>query len=164
MTDDEIRQVATFFVHDGPTNPNVKYSLYHGRFNALPNFKELKSVAQGECVGFDLSVADRPGEYAIRFSTTVRVAIAGEYRFWLVSDDGSRLTIDQQTVIDNDGVHPRTMNPGAMKLDVGVHQVIVDYFQESGESLLLVSMALEDQVRQTLPAFAFLESGGKSGA
>ena len=51
------------------------------------------------------------------------------YRFALTSDDGSRLMIDDQTVVDNDGVHPVSTQSGTIELGGGIHKIRVQYFQ-----------------------------------
>ena len=51
------------------------------------------------------------------------------YEFFLKSDDGSRLTINGQQVIDNDGEHGAREKNGKITLKKGEHKVELDYFQ-----------------------------------
>ncbi len=53
----------------------------------------------------------------------------GSHQFELLSDDGSRLLIDDQVVIDNDGRHPPKSAQGAVVLQPGKHRIRVSYFQ-----------------------------------
>jgi len=74
-------------------------------------------------------VTDRFEWFAIRYTGTFQVENEGEYNFRLVSDDGSRLFIDGNKIIDDDGVHPAQSATGSVFLSKGIHQIEVDYFQ-----------------------------------
>ncbi len=67
--------------------------------------------------------------FAIRFEGQLMVPAAGSYAFRLNSDDGSRLYIDGQLVIDNNGVHPPKAVEGRAQLAAGAHAIVVEYFQ-----------------------------------
>jgi cytochrome c553 len=157
LSEDELRSIANYFVRDGVTTPNVKYSVFHGQWNSLPNFSELKPVAKGQTSGFDLSVADRTHQFAVRFSSSLRIVKPGDYRFWLGSDDGSKLIVDDEVVVDCDGVHPYERRNGQKALAVGFHSVVVEYFQGGGESSLAVQIASQGLTRQPLSGLLFLE-------
>jgi hypothetical protein len=47
----------------------------------------------------------------------------------LESDDGSRLYIDDQVVINNDGIHPPLAVRNRIELTGGIHRIRVSYFQ-----------------------------------
>ena len=92
--------------------------------------------------------------FAVRFRGVLAVDTPGEYTFWLLSDDGSKLYIDDTLVIDNDGIHGITRNKGrkdlsentqvswsigghfmdigkrgSIELTVGTHPFEIQYFQ-----------------------------------
>ena len=54
--------------------------------------------------------------FAVRFRGVLAVDTPGLYTFWLLSDDGSKLYIDDTLVIDNDGIHGITRNKGRKDL------------------------------------------------
>lgn len=62
----------------------------------------------------------------------------GEYKFDLESDDGSRLEIDNQQVIDNDEIHQAQSKTGKINLAAGRHTIHVPYFQGSPPNLALI--------------------------
>jgi hypothetical protein len=62
----------------------------------------------------------------------------GEYKFDLESDDGSRLEIDNQRIIENDELHPAIGKTGKVTLAVGRHTVHVPYFQGSPPGVALI--------------------------
>jgi hypothetical protein len=62
----------------------------------------------------------------------------GEYVFELQSDDGARLEIDDNLLIDLDGVHPVDRQTAQNALSVGWHSIHVPYFQGPPTALALV--------------------------
>ncbi len=66
----------------------------------------------------------------------IDVPAVGSYNFRLTSDDGSRLYIDDQLVIDHDGLHGETSKDGAVTLTAGYHALRVEYFEAGGEQVL----------------------------
>ncbi|MFG6503381.1 family 16 glycoside hydrolase [Microbacterium sp. P05] len=62
----------------------------------------------------------------------------GAYTFRLTSDDGSRLTLDEKVLVDNDGLHGSAAKEGTTTLDVGVHSLFVEMFEATnGQELKL---------------------------
>jgi hexosaminidase len=75
---------------------------------------------------------DVPARFGLRFTGYLRVPADGVYTFHLVSDDGSRLWIGDQTVIDFDGPHTVGEARGQAALKRGLHRITVQYFQGGG--------------------------------
>lgn len=157
LTDEEIRCVANFFIQDGNTSPNVNYVLYEGRWNQLPKFDELKPIAKSATIGFDLTVAGSRTQFALRFMSHLWITKAGEYKFRLGSNDGARLSIDGQVVVDCDGEHSFQRQDNSKTLPAGFHSVAVDYFNAGGESQLVVEISGPDLLRQPLSGLVYLE-------
>lgn len=67
--------------------------------------------------------------FAIRFTGIVEATKTTDYTFRLVSDDGAKLYINDQLVIDNDGIHPPRAKEGTIRLTEGKHDIVVEYFQ-----------------------------------
>ena len=61
----------------------------------------------------------------------------GIYTFVLLSDDGSILKIDGETVVDNDGPHSPRELIGQKALGKGMHPVEIKYFDHNGGTLRL---------------------------
>jgi len=90
--------------------------------------RHLDIPSQSFKTGFP-GVTDRFEWFAIRYRGTFEVPNGGQYSFRLLSDDGSRLLIDGQLVIDNDGLHPSRSRTGEVSLSAGTHSIRVEYFQ-----------------------------------
>ena len=68
-------------------------------------------MAESSGVATSIGVDDRPRDdnFGLRFSGWIEAPADGRYTFHLRSDDGSRLHLDGEVVVDNGGVHaPRT--------------------------------------------------------
>ncbi|MFF3255742.1 family 16 glycoside hydrolase [Actinacidiphila glaucinigra] len=62
----------------------------------------------------------------------INVPDAGSYTFRLISDDGSRLFIGGQRVIDHDGLHGAEPKDGEITLTPGYHALHIDHFDRGG--------------------------------
>jgi hypothetical protein len=72
----------------------------------------------------------------IRF--TVTIAETTTWEILLLADDGAVLSIDDENVIDDDGIHPPTPVGTKVKLEKGPHNFRVRYFQGPGPDLALM--------------------------
>ena len=52
---------------DVAADPNVTFTYYEGKWSRLPDFDKLEAKAKGQAVGFDLDVAKRKNDHALRF-------------------------------------------------------------------------------------------------
>lgn len=76
--------------------------------------------------------------FGIDYHGEFYVTKPGEYVFDLQADDGARLEIDNQTVIDEDGIHPVQAKTVHITLTEGRHTIHVPYFQGAPTRLALV--------------------------
>ncbi len=76
--------------------------------------------------------------FAIDYSGRIWIEKSSKYRFSLLSDDGAKLDIDGQTVIDNDGLHVAASGSASAVLTRGVHDIRISYFQGPRFSVALV--------------------------
>jgi len=77
--------------------------------------------------GFPLS-----DQFAARWTANITIGVAGEYTFFTTSDDGSRLFIDGQQIVDNGGWHGMRERSGTIQLSVGSHPIVVEFYQGGG--------------------------------
>jgi hypothetical protein len=115
--------------------------VYHIPKNskAIPDLRKIKP--QGKIYVSTLNIPLRdftegfPGVtkreewFAIDYTGRFWIEKPGLYRFALTSDDGSKLYIDDQMVVDNDGIHPVDTKSGSVDLAGGIHKIRVQYFQ-----------------------------------
>jgi hypothetical protein len=72
----------------------------------------------------------------IRF--TVNVAETATWELLLLADDGAVLSVDDENVIENDGIHAPTPVATRIKLEKGLRNFRVRYFQGPGPDLALM--------------------------
>jgi hypothetical protein len=77
--------------------------------------------------------------YGAEFTGTVTVSDAGSWTFYTNSDDGSKLWINGSEVVSNDGLHAMRERSGTISLAAGAHEIIVRFFERSGNHGLIVS-------------------------
>ena len=133
LTEQQARELASYFLRNVQVPPNLHYAYYEGDWDKLPEFDTLKPKEEGTVYGFDLELARRKNSFAMRFRGYLQLEKDAEYRFFLGSDDGSRLIIDKKTIVDVDGVHPHQEKNAAARLAAGAHEVELIYFQGGGE-------------------------------
>jgi hypothetical protein len=83
-------------------------------------------------------ITDRFEWFGIEYTGRFWIEQAGQYRFSLLSDDGARLDLDNQELIDNDGTHAASALSGSALLSRGVHAIRVAYFQGPRFNVALV--------------------------
>ncbi|EAQ77926.1 putative large multi-functional protein [Blastopirellula marina DSM 3645] len=140
LSGEDATAIAQFLLPDlDPSFPsNLRYKYYETNLKTLPDFAKLEPKRSGEVDGFSLSVAARQNHYAIQFEGLFAAPRDGEYEFYLTSDDGSRLLIDGQEVVLNDGIHPESTRNGKVRLSTGKHPIEVQYFDGGGQTSLTV--------------------------
>ena len=80
------------------------------------------------------------------------------YEFQTVSDDGSRLFINSKLIVDNNGLHSKKAEVGAIKLDQKRYKIVVEYFERGGQETLEVSWRGPGFEWSTSPAFRLFKS------
>jgi alpha-L-fucosidase len=136
---------------DKKGSPGLTYAYYHGQWESLPDFKTLTPEAQGILETFNTSPKVRKEHFAFLFKGSIMLPETGLYTFYVSSDDGSRLYIGNQLVVDNDGLHGPTEAMGRMILEKGLHPLRVDYFQRSGGEEFIVSYSGPGISKQSVP-------------
>lgn len=132
-------------------------------YNVVADFASRVPNASG--VVEDVSVEPRnQNEYvAFHWSGLINIPGAGEYTFYIKSDDGSILEIDGST-LDNDGLHSTSEESMTKEFSsVGRYPIDLWYFNKTGNSVTMVlSWASNDNgiSKVSVPASAFENDGG----
>ena len=91
-------------------------------------------------------------EYGIVFTGFINVNENANFEFSLYSDDGSRLYIDDELIIDNDNKHARFERSAGVVLQAGLHHIKVLYFDDGPGSTLQVSIKGTDGKKIEIPS------------
>jgi signal transduction histidine kinase len=92
---------SELFRHPGKTINWVNgldYRCYEGLWNELPDFNELTPVKIGITDNFKLNVRIRDERVGLEFTGFFEAPHSGLYKFYLSSDDGSRLSLGKPDV------------------------------------------------------------------
>ena len=92
-----------------------------------------------EQVNFDSTTEKWPGtdltdQFYIRWTGSIQVEKEGKYKFYLESDDGSRLFIDDKEVVNNGGLHGMEEKSGDVELKAGPHAIKIEFFENEGDA------------------------------
>ena len=90
---------------------------------------DLGNVQGGQFVGLE-------DYFALFAEGYLAIDSAGEYTFRLWSDDGSKLFIEDQEIINNDGLHGTESVEGTASLSKGLYKIRVEFFQGAGGKYL----------------------------
>ena len=139
-----------------PDNPittlsGVQYEYFNGTYDYLPNFDALTSAKSGSLANFSLSPATNSLNYAFRYKGYIDIPSDGYYNFYTNSDDGSRLYIGDNLVVDNDGLHATVENYGSIGLKKGKHAITELFFQKTGGAVLETSYSGPGITKQLIP-------------
>ena len=76
--------------------------------------------------------------YTVEWTGYIDILETETYTFFLESDDGSWLFIDDKLVVDNGGIHGLLEKEGKIYLRKGVHRTTVRYLQAGGYAVLRI--------------------------
>lgn len=114
----------------------------------LPRFERMKPIGTIYTTSLNIwpqrfdegfpGVTDRFEWFAIDYTGRIWIGEPGVFRFSLLSDDGSKLSINGVTVVNLDGTHAPLGASGSAFLSRGVHQLRVSYYQGPAWAVALV--------------------------
>jgi S1-C subfamily serine protease len=120
---------------DEGLSQGLRYAAFQGNFTAMPDFSKLDPVAMGSAPGPQATGLQgaRDSHFALVFLGYVDIPQAGVYRVVLGSDGGSRLLLDGDLIVDNDGPHPYQETSAIARLAEGLHSLRIDYYETIGD-------------------------------
>jgi hypothetical protein len=91
--------------------------------------------------------------FSVRWTGSVQAPVSGAYRFSTVSDDGIRLWVNGQQVINNWTDHGATTNTSAaITLTAGVRYTItLEYYERAGDATARLQWSYPGQATQIIP-------------
>jgi len=137
---------------------NIEYQYFEidGPLTELPEFDSLQPVKQGPTDSLVYKkLAEREQRIAFIFNGQLEVAREGDYLFTVYSDDGSKLFIEDELLIDNDGKHDYEPESGMIKLTQGTHDLKLTYFNNNWAEGLTVMYEGPEMKKQMLLSRGF---------
>ncbi|MDD5728175.1 MAG: PA14 domain-containing protein, partial [Victivallales bacterium] len=130
--------------------PGTKVNYYAGYFNSMPVFSTLTPFKSDIITDFQMSTnydnilsSGRGDSVAVLMTAYFDTEVSGRYRFHMCNNDGARLYIDNNLVIDNGGI-ARNDTYADIYLKSGVHSFRLEYYEKSGYATLTLKWAGPD--------------------
>lgn len=139
-----------------PTKKGLKFDYFTGTlFQQVQDLELAKPVTSGVFEGKISSEKwkTKTERYiGLKFDGYIYIAETSNYTFSTLSDDGSRLFVDNELVVNNDGIHWLNEAYGAMKLEKGFHKINISYFDQIGGTSLSCFIQQEGKEKQEINA------------
>ncbi len=119
--------------------PGLKYSYYEGVWDSVPDLSSMVPKKTGITENLDLKFALKKDSFAVKFEGYLHITKKDMYYIWDTSDDGSKVYLNNQLFLNNNGLHSAD-NPVVklVPLNPGYYPVRIDYFERTGgESISL---------------------------
>ena len=129
-----------------------------------PLFRRVDRQISFECADEKFGVAKLQEYFFIRWTGLLRAPRDGKYRFFTLSDDGSRLYIDGKLVVENGGLHAMLEKEGEVELKTGDHPIRVDFFENSGVAGCVASWTPPGGNKEVIPEKALFHPRSRTPA
>lgn len=91
--------------------------------------------------------------FSVRWTGFVRPTHSESYKFFITSDDGVRLWIDGQQIVNQWNDHPPTTYSGTVALQAGKsYPIKIEYYDHTGSASIKLEWQSASQARQTIPS------------
>lgn len=149
--------------------PGLSLRLYHVGTTLL----QIPRLVEGQTPNFSVvvprlalennSFGPYTDQFVVHITGFINAPVAGTYRFRLASDDGSRLFIGDNLVIDHDGLHSaESGKPGSTELVKGENRLFIEMFENEGDAALWLEWMPPGAAQwEVVPASAFTTPAGE---
>ena len=146
---------------DNPTSTEVGTEVqYYSLDNpsSLPEFEgldpigtEIVSQVNYPSTGGNFAGSGLSDDVGAVFIGYIEVPTGDTYTLYVESDDGSRLFIGVDLVVDNDGLHAMNEESGEIALASGLHEIRVEFFERGGGAGCIARIAGGGMSKQVIP-------------
>ena len=133
----------------------LKSEYYEGKVKNALEIRELPKIKSGIASNVTTSTRTRDENYAFIFTGFIEIPEDGAYTLYLTSNDGSRLFLNDELAINNDGAHGKREESVVVSLSKGYHKFVLSYFQLGGGQTLEMEWSGEKFEREVMPASVF---------
>lgn len=130
--------------------PGIKVSYYESSFSTMPDFSTKTPYKTDILNTFymptnytNILSSGKEDAVAMVLTAYFDVQTTGKYRFYMVDDDGARLYIDNNLVIDHDRTEWRE-GYADLYLKAGTHSFKLEYYEKSDRAVLQLMWAGPD--------------------
>lgn len=136
--------------------PGLNCKYYEGTWDMIPDFSKEKAVRSGISEKIDLNFSrNKTSDFGMVFKGYLNVPVSDVYKITVSSDDGGRLFLDGEQVIDYDGIHGMGKKASTLALEKGSHPIEFHYFQHLGGQGIEISWESNDIPKEEISAKYF---------
>lgn len=137
------------------SQPGLLCRFYNGEFK---NTKGIKETADKEQSVANITVPKEfvTPAFGLKYSGYIRVPKTGIYNFYFTCDDGGVLYINNEVVVDNDGLHSAIEKSGQAALTKGCHPFNIDFIEGGGGFTLKLQYSFNGSKPQDVPDSWFI--------
>ncbi len=114
------------------SSPGLWCRIFQGQYERVPDFTTLAAAREHAVQGFGLPQGHSAEHEVRQFVGFLDVPEEGIWEFALASDDGSKLRIDGELIVDHDGLHSPSEKRGFAALARGPHRIELGWFNAAG--------------------------------
>ena len=150
------QQVGSSIFQQGQKDPlhlekGLNYKYFEGSFSQTSEIEQVQALRLGVTSGISIKEIKADENFAMVFEGYLNVLKEGLYTFYLESNDGSILILNDHKLIDNDGAHGVHTKSASTSLRRGFHKLKVKYFQKGGGKALKVLWEGSDLKKEEIP-------------
>ncbi len=134
-----------------PTGGGLECRYFDGDWEKLPDFKTLEPDQASVLSTVALPAYAREVNMGLTLNGFLRIPVEGVYTIGLNSDDGSRMLLNGEEVIGNDGLHGSREIKAELALKAGLHLLEIEYFQDGVDAVLELWWSGPGIERQQVP-------------
>lgn len=145
---------AFFRVKNKSMTTPISYEVFNlENLTSIPSLENKRPDAKGTCfeITSDEVKEEIKSNTLVRFRTTLQVENEDRFTFYTNSDDGSKLWVNNELVVDNDGDHGVIEKNGSISLKPGTYPLEVIWFNGGGSGWLNVDYKTKTIPKQVLP-------------
>ncbi len=139
----------------GTLESGLKCTYYVGSFDSTKNMSAVAPSHTFYVKDIEVPAEVKAPSFGLQYRGYIDVPERAIYSFYLTSDDGSALYIDNKKVVNNDGLHSAIERSGEIALEKGLHHFSLDFIEGGGGYTLRLLYALKEGQPQNIPAEMF---------
>jgi hypothetical protein len=135
------------------TEPGIEYKYFEPATDInIGSVSRETVVKSGITPGISIEPKVRKEKFAFEFKGLIKIPRDGFYNFFIESDDGSKLFLDEMEIVNNDGDHGMLEKSGRAVLKKGFHKIKILYYDSGGDNGLKVSVQFGNGNKEEVPA------------
>ncbi|WP_407947456.1 PA14 domain-containing protein [Pedobacter riviphilus] len=135
--------------------PGLAFSYFPKFYKTVNLISEADKTEVATTPAIEIPVQNKAGSFATRHQGYFYAAEDGIYSFFLRSDDGSMLKMQNKTLIDNDGMHFAIEKSAQIALKKGYHPFELLFLEGGGGYTLELEYSLNSGKRKAVSSTDF---------